>query len=433
MSGAVDGTVGSGRAGGVLLGVPRVPPPAPVTAPVGRPARRRRRRTALRLAGDTVVVLACWATGLVLLGVELDQATGPRVRGDAALVADVLLGVPATLALYARRRAPVVVASVLVAVSAVSVVAGVPSLVALFAVAARRRWPVVAAVAAGVVLAGTVYGLLWPEPGFPAWAVPLVGLVLVVPVAGWGAYVRTRHQLVASLREQAERARAEQEMRVRQARTTERSRIAREMHDVLAHRLSLVSMHAGALEFRPDADPADVARAAGVIRTGTHEALEDLRDILGVLRAEDVTGPAGEEARGRPQPTLDALPELAREARQAGGRVRLRVDVPARAQAPALIGRTAYRVVQEGLTNARKHAPGREVRVHVQGAPGHGLEVVVDDAGDASAPPSPPGAVPGAGLGLVGLAERVALAGGELEHGPAGDGFRLRARLPWPA
>ncbi|NAZ87092.1 sensor histidine kinase, partial [Kineococcus indalonis] len=379
MSSTTGGTVRSAPPGGAL---PAAPAPVPATP-------RRRGRTALRLAGDACLVLVCLAVGLVLLGAELDPGTGPRVRGDAALFLDLLLGAPACFALFARRRAPVLVAALLVVLSAVSTFVAVPSLVALFGVAARRRWPAVAAVAAGTVLAGTVHALLWPEPGFPAWGAPLLLLGLVVPVAGWGMYVRTRHQLLASLREQAERARAEQEMRVRQARTTERARIAREMHDVLAHRLSLVSMHAGALEFRPDADPADVARAAGVIRAGTHEALEDLRDILGVLRAEEVTAAGAEEARGRPQPVLADLSELVGEARAAGSRVRLDLELPARAEAPALVGRTAFRVVQEGLTNARKHAAGREVRVLVRGAPGHGLEVVVDDVAEGALPVFP--------------------------------------------
>ncbi|WP_432482947.1 sensor histidine kinase [Kineococcus esterisolvens] len=414
MSGAVGGAV--------AFEVPGVP---------GTPRGWGRR--VVRWAADTVLVVVCALCGLVFLGLELDPASGPRVRGDAALVADVLLGLPATLALYARRRAPVLVAGVLVAVSVVSGFAAVPCLVALFGVAVRRRWPAVAALGAATVLVGVVYGLLWPDPEFPQWLLVLFLLALVVPVAGWGMYVRTRHQLVASLREQAETARAEQELRVQRARATERARIAREMHDVLAHRLSLVSMHAGALEFRPGAPAEDVARAAGVIRAGTHEALEDLRDILGVLRA-DAAAPGGEEVSGRPQPTLDDVPALVEEARAAGADVDLHLGVPDGARPPALAGRTAYRVVQEGMTNARKHAAGRPVRVLVDGAPGTGLEVsVVDDGAAAALAPSPGAAVPGAGLGLVGLAERVALAGGELEHGRTGGGYRLRARLPWPA
>ena len=116
-------------------------------------------------------------------------------------------------------------------------------------------------------------------------------------------FVRARRQLVLSLRERADRAEAEQQMRVEQARPHERARIAREMHDVLAHRISLLSMHAGALEFRPDAPPEEIARAAGIIRASAHQALEDLREVIGVLREEPADGDPE-----RPQPTLANLP-----------------------------------------------------------------------------------------------------------------------------
>ena len=113
-------------------------------------------------------------------------------------------------------------------------------------------------------------------------------------------FVRARRQLVLSLRERADRAEAEQQLHVEQARQQERARIAREMHDVLAHRISLLSMHAGALEFRPDAPPEEVARAAGIVRASAHQALQDLREVIGVLREE----PAVNGGPERPQPTL---------------------------------------------------------------------------------------------------------------------------------
>ena len=127
-------------------------------------------------------------------------------------------------------------------------------------------------------------------------------------------FVRARRQLVLSLRERAERAEAEQQLRVEQARQHERARIAREMHDVLAHRISLLSMHAGALEFRPDAPPEEVAHAAGIVRASAHQALQDLREVIGVLREE----PALNGGPERPQPTLANLPALLDESRTAG-------------------------------------------------------------------------------------------------------------------
>jgi signal transduction histidine kinase len=161
-----------------------------------------------------------------------------------------------------------------------------------------------------------------------------------------------------------------------------------------------------------------------VIRATAHAALEDLRGVIGVLR--EGAGNGGPEP---PQPTLRQLPALVEESRAAGMRVRARVDAPD--DAPDVLGRTAYRVVQEGLTNARKHAPGAAVEVEVSGAVGRALVVEVVNRSPVGVRV---GALPGAGTGLVGLSERVALVGGELEHGldAAGD-FVLRATPPWPA
>ena len=180
-----------------------------------------------------------------------------------------------------------------------------------------------------------------------------------------------------------------------------------------------------------------------MIRENAHQALQDLREVIGVLRA-----PVGE----LPQPTLADVRELVAESGRAGMRVGLREEVGG--AVPDLVGRTAYRVVQEALTNARKHAPGATVDVHVAGAPGQGLTVeVCNEAPEPAGAPHPdppplgppvgersptagpgPGAVHSPGQGLVGLAERVALASGRLEHGPtAAGGWRLAAWLPWPA
>ena len=240
-------------------------------------------------------------------------------------------------------------------------------------------------------------------------------------------FVRARRQLVASLRERADRAEAEQQMHVEQARQHERARIAREMHDVLAHRISLLSMHAGALEFRPDAPPEEIARAAGVVRASAHQALQDLREVIGVLREEPVANGGPE----RPQPTLANLPALLDESRAAGMHVSSECRVGDLATVPEGVGRNAYRIVQEGLTNARKHAHGATVDVLVDGGAGTGLTVEVRNRLPVGiAAPF----IPGAGTGLIGLSERASLAGGRLEHGrTAGGDFELRAWLPWPA
>jgi signal transduction histidine kinase len=246
---------------------------------------------------------------------------------------------------------------------------------------------------------------------------------------GWGALVRAQQALVASLRERARRAEAEQGRRVAEARMLERTRIAREMHDVLAHRLSLLATYAGALEYRPDAPPEQLSQAAGVVRTGVHQALEELRDVIMLLRDDEST--EDDAPAGRPPPALADLPKLVAESQDAGGDVRLDDRVTDPAQLPAATGRTAYRVVQEGLTNARKHAAGQPVRVLLDGRPGATLVIDIRNplAGVGAATTTP-----GTGIGLVGLTERVQLAGGRLDHEvTAGHEFRLHASLPWPA
>jgi signal transduction histidine kinase len=201
----------------------------------------------------------------------------------------------------------------------------------------------------------------------------------------------------------------------------ERSRIAREMHDVLAHRLSLLSLQAGALELWPDAPPEEVARAAGVIRDNAHGALEDLREVIGVLRSGRADDDRADGVPEKPQPTLVDLSMLIDESRKAGMRVRLECDVADLGAVPEAMGRTAFRIVQEGLTNARKHADYAEVSVIVRCAAAEGLTVEIRNPWPVTVAPTT--AIPGAGMGIIGLAERPALSGGRLEHGstPAGE------------
>ncbi|MGZ5337612.1 MAG: sensor histidine kinase, partial [Solirubrobacterales bacterium] len=190
----------------------------------------------------------------------------------------------------------------------------------------------------------------------------------------------------------------------------------------LAHRLSLLSVHAGALEFHPDAPAEEVAEAAGVIRESAKTALEELRGVIGVLREDGSESPTQP-----PQPTLADLAALVEESRAAGMRVTARIEL-GDAAPPAAVGRTAYRIAQEGLTNARKHAPAAAVTLTVR-APDGDLQVEVRSLAPVAVGSGSP--LPGAGTGLIGLAERVTLAGGTLEHGVDPDGaFVLRASLP---
>ena len=234
-------------------------------------------------------------------------------------------------------------------------------------------------------------------------------------------YIGSRRELIWTLRNRAERAEAEQELRVAQAQGTERARIAREMHDVLAHRISQISLHAGALAYRTDLTADDMRDSAAVIQGKAHEALTDLRGVLGVLRDSD-TG----ELLDRPQPTYDDLAQLVAEAQGSGQTIDYSDDVSPDDPMPEVAGRTVYRIVQEGITNARKHAPGARLHIEVAGSPDDGIDVVLRNPVGFG-----PTATPGSGLGLVGLAERAQLRGGRLEHRREGTTFVLHAWIPW--
>jgi len=355
--------------------------------------------------------------------VSLGDATGP-VPGRVPWQVDVAVGVPACFALLLRRRWPLGLAVLVVPLSAVSIMASGAVWGAVFGVALRRRLVAAAGFAAAYLATAPLYLLLQREPRFPLWTDEVVRGVFATAALGWGLYARERQALIRHLGERAARAESEQTARVARARRDERDRIAREMHDVLAHRLSMISLHAGALELHPSVG-ADVHDAARVIRGGAHEALEELRAVIGVLRHD-----AAEEPEP-PQPGLEAVADLVADARSCGSAVRFDDRLAAAgARPPGATGRVAYRVVQEALTNARKHAPGKPVDLVLDGAAGKGLRIEVTNPAPARAAT---GSVPGSGLGLIGLAERVESAGGRLVHGAVADRFRLEARLPWLA
>jgi signal transduction histidine kinase len=396
---------------------PRLLPGVLVPDPDRDPTRRSTR--------DWIVDFACFVVALA--GGFLVFAEAVDRMSDELQFYDLVGGALACTALWWRRRWPLHVAVFVLAMNSFSSSASVAGAIALFTIAVHRRAPV--AIGFGLLSLAITPILLsvQPEdPDTPFWVGMVIGALATAGVLAWGMFVRARRQLVLSLHDRAERAEAEQQLRVEQARQQERARIAREMHDVLAHRISLLSLHAGALEFRPDAPPDEVARAAGVIRASAHDALQDLRTVIGVLRAG--TGNGDPEP---PQPTLADVPALIEESRRAGMHVRFESDLEDAGEVPVATGRSAYRIVQEGLTNARKHAHGAAVEVTVQGAAGTGLTIEIRNrlpVGVAAA-----SEIPGTGTGIVGLAERASLAGGKLEHGrtAAGD-FRLWVWLPWP-
>jgi signal transduction histidine kinase len=377
-------------------------------------------------------VLDAGAVLISLTGVVVSLWTleGPQRPGEAPAWwwFDLAAGLAGTALLLLRRRRPVALAVGLSVASLVTTGVWLTGAVATFGVAVRRPWPVAAAVAVfGLVvtpLSGLVRGPTTPPQtwGDLAWAV-----VVSAAVVASGVAVRARHELLDSLVERAERAEREAALRADAARTAERTRIAREMHDVLAHRLSMVSLHAGALAHRRTVSPEEIRDALEVVRAGAREALVDLRAILGVLRDPDADPSAPGEvgtAAVAPQPTLADLRRLVDGVRAAGTPVTLREELDGE-PVPDDCGRTLYRITQETLTNAARHAPGLpvEVRLHATGGGELGLEV--SNPLPAAGPAGPPG------NGLLGITERVELAGGRvLSRGPERDRFRVAVRVP---
>lgn len=384
----------SGRLGSVL---PDVVPDAP--------DEERGRRD--HLVDATIYLVAFAISAATLAGTW--QMHPPWLR-----VVAVVVGIATLVSLHWRRTHPAAVGIGVGAVSLVFFSASGANLAAAFNAAVRARGRDLAVIA-GLLLAWAFASPLLYPPAGSYWVNAAACLLLTGVVLGWGLFVRARRELVRSLREQADRAADE-------ARAAERQRIAREMHDVLAHRLSLLSVHAGALEFNPDAPAEEVAEAARVIRESARAALDELRGVIGVLRED-----SGESLVRPPQPTLADLAALVEESRAAGMRISARIEL-GDAAVSAAVGRTAYRIVQEGLTNARKHAPGAAVMLTVNAPDG---ELRVEIRSLAPVAVASASSLPGAGTGLIGLAERVTLAGGELEHGADREGaFVLRARLP---
>ncbi|ONH59239.1 two-component sensor histidine kinase [Frankia sp. CcI49] len=403
----------------------------------------RVQRTGRDWAADLGFVLfaACFAA-LTSQTVTVMDDPGPVWR-----VVDQVAGGLGCAALLARRRWPVPLAVVLVAAGTATPYLTGPVLVAVFTVAATQQRRVTAGVAALVFAPLPLF--LWRLADLPEARADraVTYFALVAGAVGWGLFRRSRGQLIASLRARAELAEADAELRADRARQEIRAQIAREMHDVLGHRLSLLSVHAGALEFNTSASAAQVAEAAGVIRENAHLALRDLREVIGVLN----DGGPGDELW--PSVGLADLGRLVAETRAAGAAVELTGWAGGLVEGvapPAAVGRAALRIVQEALTNARMHAPGAPVAVRLSGGPGRGLTVDVHSGPVPSSPGSsaeadPPTTVPrpaagwagggatGGGRGLVGLAERARVAGGVLRAGPTVDGFEVRAWLPWAA
>ena len=375
---------------------------------------------------DALLIVLSALSGLFTIRLSVLLAPGALPPWLVSL--DITAGLAACLLLWWRRRFPVPVASVVIAVSTVVETAGPAGIVAVFTVAVHCSTRATLTITAANMLALGFFYSLRPVPGASPWVVVGYVVILHAAVVAWGLLVRSRRQLVASLRERATVAESEARLRAERTQHEARETLAREMHDVLGHRLSLLSVHAGALTYHRAATAEETARAAEVIRENAHRALQDLREVIGVLRA-----PVGE----LPLPGATDIVELIEETRRAGTPVELDDDrgiTTGGCPVTETVGRTLYRFLQEGLTNARKHAPGAPVTVRIAGRVGDQLVAEVENAPPAgptagSAPPPP-----GSGEGLRGLAERARIVGGRLEHGPtASGGWRVGMRLPWPA
>lgn len=335
---------------------------------------------------------------------------------------DLFAGAATFVIVWWRRKFPVTVAVITIVVSVVATLAAGPSILALASLATRRRWGEMIPVGILSFAAGLVAVSIDPLTDMPTFyfSIP-VSAIGTIAIVAWGMYIGSRRDLMWSFRQRVENAEAQQAARINTARTTERARIAREMHDVLAHRISMIALHAGALSYRENLSPQEIKRSAEVIQTTSHQALEELREILGVLRSDDLLSEAD-----RPQPTADDIPALLSGATRAGMRIDWEIQA-ALAEIPTNIGRTAYRIVQEALTNASKHAPQARVRVNIFGNQADGLTITAHNRLSVQRTDVPPGA----GLGMIGLTERVELVDGKLKTRHTNDDFTLTAWLPW--
>jgi signal transduction histidine kinase len=371
------------------------------------------------------VVLGLGVTAVAVLGVLVapSQQVGFRDLDVVAVLFSLAQGLP----LVTRRRAPVTVLGVVSVATVGFLAAGYPPLttallgavVATYGAAAYgrpRRTLIGAGLVVGLVLSLVAVSAL-RSIGLAAGE---LGALVLAFVTAWvlGDRMRTRR---AYLRELEDRAYRLEQDRVRDARAAvdaERARIARELHDVVAHGVSVIVLHARGAREVVGTDPVALRRSLDLIETTGREALSELRTVLGALRAEEDAGPD----RG-PLPGVADLGELARRSRDAGVDVDVVVEGTERPVPPG-VGLSAFRIVQEALTNVRKHSTATSARVVLRYAPDRLLVQIVDDGQALSRSAS-------TGHGLVGMRERVTIFGGELATGPrAGGGYEVLAVLP---
>lgn len=385
----------------------------------------RARQTLIPWLVDVTIALGLAALSLLAL------ASGATEAGQSDPLSITLLLLE-TLPLIVRRRWPIPVLVVTLAATALhaSLVQGqvvnesLGALVALFTVAERypRRVAVIAAGAVAATFLGVIVGKAGTQVAVAGTIQTMLSVVIVLALGDWA---RTRRQYAAAIEENARLQEAEREERSRRAVEVERERIARELHDIVTHHVSVIVIQAGAGLTALDRRPERVRTSLEAIDRVSREALTDMRRMLGMIGDTPGTPPAGDEARA-PLPRLERLGELIEEVRAAGLPVELSLDGERR-PLDAGIELSAYRIVQEALTNALKHARGARARVRLGYEP-RAIEIEVTDQGGSG--DRDLGEADSGGRGLIGMRERVALYGGEFEAGPTPTGFRVRARLP---
>jgi signal transduction histidine kinase len=380
-----------------------------------------------RLAARPLLVDATIALGLAALSmVAVAGGASDAGRVDPLSIGLLLLE---TLPLVVRRRWPIPILVVTLAATVAHaglVEAGVVneslgSLVALFTVGERyeRR----ASVPAALAVAAAYAGLIGWKAGSSLALSSFIQTLLAVGVA-WalGDWARARRLYAQTLEDNARLLEADREDRSRRAVQAEREQIARELHDIVTHHMSVIVIQAGAGMTALDRRPDQATTAFEAIARTSRLALTDMRRMLGMLGESAASGDPSRE----PQPNLDRLGQLVEEVRAAGLPIELSVDGD-RHPLEAGVELSAYRIIQEALTNTLKHARGARARVALR-YERRALEVeVVDEGGSGARDVGESGA---GGQGLIGMRERVALFGGDFEAGPTPGGFRVRARLP---
>jgi signal transduction histidine kinase len=376
-------------------------------------------------------LLAVFVTLFQILGTQRAALNQPEARplADPNDLGYLLL-VVSGLVLVVRRRWPVAVFATTVACSVVYYTAGYPDgpgwvglFVAIYTVTAlgdgHRSLQIVAA---GKVVLITVWLVTAELQPFSAAGWVFFRIGAAVMVAALGESVRTRQALAAEAQERVERAEQTKEEEARRRVDAERLRIAREVHDTVAHAIAVINVQAGVSAHVLDKRPGQARDTLVTIEQTSARALGELRATLGMLRDAD-------HDRRAPTPGLNQVEELAALAREAGLDVKVEVASPPR-ELPGTTDHAAYRILQESITNAIRHAGPARVLVSVTYGPSD-LELLVADDGHG---PRDPGRGAGdAGRGIVGMRERAALLGGELTAGPRPDGgFQMRARLPLP-